>query len=86
MLANKDKALMSERTITLADDCFVSDTPFAHSEYRWPMVQKLARTGRHAFLYFNKESALIVPRRAFETDSEWNAFYDFCQSKTRRSA
>ncbi len=32
MLSSKDKALMSERTITLGDVCFISDTPFAHSE------------------------------------------------------
>jgi hypothetical protein len=86
MLVGKDKAVMSERTITLGEECFVSDTSFAHSEYRWPMVQKLARTGRHAFLYFNKESALIVPRRAFKSDADWNAFYDFCESKARRNA
>lgn len=86
MLASKNKALMTERTVTLTDNGFVSDTSFAHSEYKWPLVHKLARTGRHAFLYFNKESALIVPRRAFETDSDWNAFYEFCQNKTRRSA
>jgi hypothetical protein len=86
MFSSKDKALMSERTITLGEDCFVSDTSFAHSEYKWPMVQKLCRTGRHIFLYLNKDSAVIVPRRAFESASQWDGFYDYCQNKTRRAA
>ena len=77
---------MSERTITLDDGCFVSDTPFAHSEYKWPMVQKLGRTDRHIFLYLNKDSAVIIPRRAFESDSQWDGFYEFCATKIQRRA
>jgi hypothetical protein len=81
---SKDKALMADRTIALGEDCFVSDTSFAHSEYKWLMVQKLARTRRHIFLYLNKDSAVIIPRRAFKSASDWDGFYDYCQSKTRR--
>jgi len=45
------------------------------------MVQKLGRTGRHIFLYLNKDSAVIVPRRAFESESQWDGFYEFCATK-----
>jgi hypothetical protein len=85
-ISKKNKTLAAERTLTFSEDSFVSDTSFAHSEYKWPMVQKLARTGSHIFLYLNKDSAVIVPRRAFESSSQWDEFYDYCQSKTRRAA
>jgi hypothetical protein len=85
-ISSKNMAFMAERTITLGEDSFISETSFAHSEYKWPMVQKLARTGSHIFLYLNKDSAVIVPRRAFESASQCDEFYDYCQSKTRRPA
>ena len=34
------------------------------------MVQKLGRSGRHIFLYLNKDNAVIIPRRALESASQ----------------
>ena len=86
IISKRNKPLVAERTVTFGEDSFTSESAFARSEYRWPMVQKLGRTRSHVFLYFNKNAAMIVPRRAFEDASQWDGFYDYCQSKTRRAA
>jgi hypothetical protein len=83
IISRKNKPLVAERTVSFGEDSFISESSYARSEYRWPMVQKLGRTRNHAFLYFNKNAAMIVPRRAFENASQWDEFYEFCKSKMR---
>jgi YcxB-like protein len=83
MVLRKDKTLMAERTVTLGEDGFMVESIYAKSEYKWPMIRKLARTNGHVFLYFSQLSALVIPRRAFEGVAQRDAFYDYCRRKTQ---
>jgi len=86
MVSRRNKTLYCERTITLSDEAFVTESQYGRSETRWPIVQKLARTRTHIFMYLSQESAVIVPRRAFESFAQWDTFYDFCRQRTTRAA
>jgi hypothetical protein len=37
-------------------------------------------------MYVNQENAIGVPRRAFESDSQWDAFFEICNQKTKSAA
>jgi hypothetical protein len=78
--------LVVERTVTLCEDKFTSESVLSHAAYQWAVVQKLVRKRNHIFLYFSKDSAMIIPRRAFEDPTAWDEFYAYCRRKTERPA
>ena len=82
MISRRNKTLLTERTIALGEDGFISETPHSRSEMKWSIVQKLARTRSYIFIYVAQHSAHIVPRRAFQDAGEWDTFYEFCKRKT----
>jgi len=45
----------------------------------WIGVQRLARGRGHLFPYVGSKEAHIIPRRAFQTDADWEACYQFCR-------
>jgi hypothetical protein len=50
------------------------------------MVQKLARTKKHIFIYLAQDSAVVIPRRAFESATQWEAFYELCKQRKAGTA
>lgn len=40
----------------------------------WPAIKSIKTLGNRVFLFINLRSALIIPRRAFETDAQFEAF------------
>lgn len=85
MISRRNKPLYCKRTLTLQDEMYVTESEYGKSETRWQIVQKLVRTRAHIFMYVNQENAVVIPRRAFETPAQWNAFYDFCKQRTSTS-
>lgn len=81
MVSRRNKTLLTEHTITLADGSFVEETAYNKTDHKWSGVQKLARTRRHMFIYVAQYAAHVVPRRAFRDDTEWDSFYDFCRQR-----
>jgi hypothetical protein len=82
MISRRNKPLLCERTITLREDAFVTESEYGRSETRWTIVQKLARTRRHILVYVAQASALVIPRRAFASSAQWDAFYGYCRQRT----
>ena len=81
MISRRNKTLLTEHTLRLAEDQFYHETPFAKTELKWSILQKLHRTRQYIFLYVAQHSAHVIPRRAFSSDEEWDAFYEFCRRK-----
>lgn len=42
--------------------------------FRWEVVERVATTNEHTFLYIGAMQALIVPTRAFADSSQWTEF------------
>jgi hypothetical protein len=57
MISSRNKTLLTERTITLGEDGFISETPLSRSENKWSIVQKLARTRSYIYIYVAQHSA-----------------------------
>lgn len=85
MISRRNKTLLTEHVLTLSDECLVEETVYNKTELKWPGVQKLTRTRGHIFIYVAQHAAHAVPRRAFRDDSEWDAFYGFCQRQTEKA-
>jgi hypothetical protein len=84
MISKKNKTVYCERSLTVGADGFVVESKYGRSETRWTMVQKLARTRSHIFLYLNSDAAVVVPRRAFADEGVWNSFFEICRNGTGR--
>jgi hypothetical protein len=83
MVSRKNKTMLTEHTITLAEQSFTEETAYNKTEQKWSIVQKLARTRSYVFIYVAQYMAHVVPRRAFREDSEWDAFYEYCRQRTQ---
>jgi hypothetical protein len=84
MISTKNKPLYCERTLAIGDDTFVTESEYGRSETKWSLIQKLARTRTHIFMYLNQESAVIIPRHAFENTTQWDTFYEICRRNKSR--
>ena len=77
--SRRNKTFLTDNTLELRDDGFLTENRFGRSECRWGMVQKLHRTRRHILIYTARSQAIVVPRRAFASASDWDAFYEFLE-------
>lgn len=79
MISTKSKPLYCQRALTIGDEALITESEYGRSETKWSLVQKLARTRSHVFMYLSQESAVIIPRRAFESTTQWVTFYEICR-------
>lgn len=63
-----------ERTIILEDDKVVLETDRTKSEYRWNAIRKVELSKLNYLLYISSVQAILIPRDAFLTDTEREAF------------
>jgi hypothetical protein len=82
-ISPKNKTMFTSTTLTLWEDSFLEETAYNRNEYKWPTVQRLARTSGHIFIYLAQHVAMVIPRKAFLDDNDWNSFYEFCQLKVK---
>jgi hypothetical protein len=81
LISKRNKTFYAENTFTLDEEGFIAESRYGKAELKWAIVQKLARTKNHIFIYVAQYAAHVIPRRAFRDDAEWNEFYAFCKQK-----
>jgi hypothetical protein len=87
LLANigkMNKTVLTDSSIILNEDILVTESAYSHSEIQWTAIQKLVRTRTYIFLYIMQHGALVIPRRAFESDAAFDQFWSFCQAKLKK--
>jgi hypothetical protein len=84
MVSRRNKTVLTDHRFALAPESFVDETAYSKTEFKWSAVQKLARTRRYIFVYVAQHAAHVIPKRAFQDDAEWNAFYQFCRERTSK--
>lgn len=77
-----NRTITTEHTITLREDGFVEETAYNITDHKWAAVQKRGRSGRYIFIYIAAHMAHVIPKRAFHSDAEWDAFYAYCRQRT----
>lgn len=79
MIFPRDKQMYCERTLSTGGEAFFTESEYSRSETKWSVVRKLVRTRSYIFMFLSQHNAVIVPRSAFEEETEWNTFYELCQ-------
>lgn len=53
--------------------------------FRWPLIGPPEITEQHAFIMVDRIGGIIVPRRSFSSDAEWNGFIEAIQTRKLRN-
>ncbi|MCB9056391.1 MAG: YcxB family protein [Chitinophagales bacterium] len=78
--------LLYERDFELTDEQISITIQGSTSYLKWESVTKYAVSENHFYLYTNSESAYLIPKRLFSTQSEINQFDKFVLEKVPLSA
>jgi len=76
-------SVSQEQMIALTEDSILVLSPRTQKKITWHEVRRLAQTKHYLILHFHEFAALIIPRRAFQSDSQWHTFYVYCERMSR---
>ena len=77
--------LMREQVMTVADDCFRAESTRGMTEVRWPAIPRIHAEEPRLFVYSTRRQAFIIPRRAFESDADFDVFVEAVKEHWARS-
>lgn len=66
--------LLREQRMTVAPDCFRSESSRGKTEVRWSAVPRIREHGARLFIYSTRHAAFIIPDRAFDSREDFLAF------------
>jgi len=70
----KNRGLFSHHRVTISPEGVTDSGEHNQTATAWRAVERVAAAGEHAYIYTSALSAIIVPRRAFASPSEFEAF------------
>jgi hypothetical protein len=68
------KALLGDCTITISDDGIASVRKSSSSSVGWDVVDRIVENDQYGFIYLSSLSAVLIPRRAFQRDEDYESF------------
>lgn len=77
--------LMREQVMTAAEDCFRAESSRGKTEVRWPAVPRIHVEQPRLFVYSTRRQAFVIPRRAFESDADFDAFIEAVKAHWEKS-
>jgi hypothetical protein len=83
-LSRRNKTFMTDNTIELQEDRFLTENRYGKGEYKWDIVQNIVKTRGRIVLYVTQSTGIVVPRRAFPTAAEWEAFCSFVETHRKK--
>ncbi len=78
VIPQRNNAVLTEHSIAIDEDMLIEKTEHNRSEFRWSMINKVVKTRRHLLIFVSSFSCHIVPRHAFVSREEGDAFYAAC--------
>ena len=81
-ISKMNKTVLADKVITLGSDGITSESQYGHSELKWNAMQKAVRTRSYIFIYLMQHGAIVIPRRAFNSNDESEQFWLICQAKS----
>ena len=76
--------LLREQRLTVADDCFRAESTRGKTEGRWSAIPRIHVEEPRLFVYSTRRQAFIVPRRAFASGADFDAFVKATQEHWKR--
>ena len=73
--------LVGEHCFIVDDTAVCEQSGPVEIRVKWIGIHKIAVGEEHAFIFYNPQSAFIVPKRAFADESDFNQFVRDCNSR-----
>lgn len=73
---DSDKNALSEQTVYITPEGVSKSTNFQQIFSKWYIVNKIEMTTNYILIYSNPVTAIIIPKRIFNTEDEALKFYD----------
>jgi len=70
----RNMGMLGLRTIVISSDGITERTQVSETTCKWPSIEKICTNGDYVFVYMSTMSAFIIPKRAFNTSSEFDTF------------
>lgn len=70
----QNRGLLCRHRVAISPDGITESGEFGQASTAWRAVERVVRNGDYAFIYTNALAAVIVPRRAFATATEFEEF------------
>lgn len=86
LLEGGNAAMIGKRTLSLDPDSIVETSDAGENKTRWSAVEKIVKHQDVIYIYISAVFAHAVPRRAFETDAEFNRFFETARELKAQSA
>ena len=77
--------LLERHVIRIEPEHFAVHSAKAEARIRWSAISKIRRKSDRLFLFSSKSIAHIIPRRAFESDADFDAFVQAAEDRWKQS-
>lgn len=78
----KNAGFYGECELAIGEDGLTESRPAGSTTRKWAAVKRIVTTPQHLFVYTSGIEAFVVPRRAFDSDSEFTDFTDALVDKS----
>jgi hypothetical protein len=82
----QNRDLFSPQRLTLSREEIQTSSPYQNTRWAWGAVEKVVKTDQHVFMFLSAMSALIVPRRAFRADADFELFFKTARDHQRTAS
>lgn len=79
--AGDNNGLVGDHCFIVDDTAVCEQSGHVETRVKWIGIRKVAVAQDHAFIYYNSQSAFIVPKRAFAEESDFDQFVRDCVSR-----
>ena len=78
-LVSRNPGFFTQHSLTISPEGFVEETSINRTEHKWDGVLKVVRQPNYLLIYIASNQAHVIPRRAFQTQTEWESFCSSCE-------
>jgi hypothetical protein len=71
--ASRREGLLREQTMSVVEDCFRAESSRGKTEVRWSAIPRVHLNAECLFVFSTRRLVFIIPRRAFDSDEEFDA-------------
>lgn len=75
----KQKGLLCEHTVTLAEDFFIETTAVNESKHIWSGIYKIDQDETCIYIYISAANAYQIPKRAFQSAKDAQEFFEYAK-------
>jgi hypothetical protein len=80
------RAVVGPRTLTISPEDIETEMDVANSTHKWIAIEAVHADAHHAFLYLGSAAAIIVPKRAFQSETHFKVFVNTARQFQRQAA